>query len=246
MGAALNRHHVLLNESITSCSGYVFQIIGDAFCAAFATAEDGLQAALQAQRTLAAEEWGQSGPIRVRMALHTGNARAKVGEYTSGEYTSGLTLSRAARLLSAGHGGQILLSLSTAELVRDHIPDSVTLRDMGAHRLKDLLRPEHIYQASAPDLPQEFPPLKTLDARPNNLPAQLTNFIGRETHLEQVRQMLSHNRLVTLTGPGGTGKTRLSLQVCAELIDAFEHGVWFVELASLTDGGLIPQRLPPS
>ncbi len=170
MKSALNRHHALLTDSITTQGGYVFQIIGDAFCAAFSTANDGLQAALQAQRALASEEWMETGAIRVRMALHTGNAQFQAGDYKSGEYVSGLTLSRAARLLSAGHGGQILLSLPTAELVRDHLPLDTTLRDMGLRRLKDLIRPEHIYQVEAPDLPVEFAPLKTLDSRPNNLP----------------------------------------------------------------------------
>jgi predicted ATPase/class 3 adenylate cyclase len=243
MKSALNRHHALLTDSITTQGGYVFQIIGDAFCAAFSTANDGLQAALQAQRALASEEWMETGAIRVRMALHTGNAQFQAGDYKSGEYVSGLTLSRAARLLSAGHGGQILLSLPTAELVRDHLPLDTTLRDMGVRRLKDLIRPEHIYQVEAPDLPVEFAPLKTLDLRPNNLPTQLTNFIGREKEMDQVNALLAANRLVTLTGPGGTGKTRLSLQVGAELIEAFEHGVWLVELAPLPDSSLVPEAL---
>ncbi len=137
MEAALKRHHAILNESITVHGGYVFQIIGDAFCAAFSTANAGLDAALEAQRLLTAEKWGETGTIRVRMALHTGRAELQVGDYTSGEYVSGLTLSRAARLLSAGHGGQILLSLATAELVRDHLPVETSLRDLGARRLKD-------------------------------------------------------------------------------------------------------------
>lgn len=243
MGAALSRHHSLLERSITAHGGYVFQIIGDAFCAAFSTAGAGLQAALDAQRALAAEEWGEIRAIRVRMALHAGNAQVKVGDYTSGEYASGLTLSRAARLLSASHGGQILLSQPVYELVCDHLVNGVTLCDLGSHRLKDLERPEHIYQVESPDLIQKFPPLKTLDARPNNLPAQLTNFIGREQQLEQIKQMLAQNRLVTLTGPGGAGKTRLSLQVGAELIESFEHGIWLVELATISDGSLIPQSL---
>jgi predicted ATPase/class 3 adenylate cyclase/Tfp pilus assembly protein PilF len=243
MGPALNRHHALLNESITAHGGYIFQIIGDAFCAAFATADDGLKAALHAQRALAGEEWGETGAIRVRMALHAGNAQVQAGAYTSGEYVSGLTLSRLARILSAGHGGQVLLSQAAYELVRDHLPDEIYLRDMGLRRLKDLVRPERLYQVVAPDLPAEFAPLKTLDARPNNLPTLLTNFIGREKELEQLKGLLAQNRLVTLTGPGGTGKTRLALQAGAELVETFEHGVWLVELASLSDGSLVPQAL---
>jgi predicted ATPase/class 3 adenylate cyclase len=243
MSTALSRHHALLKESITVHNGYIFQIVGDAFCAAFSTVSEGLQAALRAQRALAAETWGETGAIRVRMALHTGNAQVRPREYTSGEYVSNLTLSRTARLLSAGHGGQILLSLPAMELVSDQLPVGTELRDLGIYRLKDLIRPEHIFQVVAPDLPCEFPPLKTLDAHPNNLPSQLTSFIGREVEQERVRQLLTQNRLVTLTGFGGTGKTRLSLQVGADLIENFEHGVWFVELASLMDGSHVPQRL---
>lgn len=136
MPDALARHHALLNETIAANCGYVFQIIGDAFCAAFHTVSDGLDAALSAQRALRDATWGDTGTIRVRMALHTGSAEIRIGEFTSGEYVSGLTLSRAARLLSAGHGGQILLSLPSAELVRDHLPKDVTLRDKVNYILK--------------------------------------------------------------------------------------------------------------
>lgn len=243
MPVALARHHAILRQAIESHNGYVFQIVGDAFCAAFPTAIDGLNAALAAQRGLRDASWGESDAIRVRMALHTGAAEARSGEFTSGEYVSSLTLSRTARLLSAGHGGQVLLSLSTAELVRDYVPAGVTLRDLDAHRLKDLARPEHIYQVSAPDLPSEFPPLKNLDSRANNLPIQLTSFIGREQEMARTKALLGATRLLTLTGAGGTGKTRLALQVAADLIGEFPDGVWFVELASLTDPTLIPQTV---
>ena len=240
MPNALAHHHAILNETITTHSGYVFQIIGDAFCAAFSTATGGLEAALAAQRALRDATWGETGTIRVRMALHSGTADIRVGEHTSGEYISSLTLSRAARLLSAGHGGQILLSLPTAELVRDHLPPETILRDLGAHRLKDLVRPEHIYQAAVPDLPSEFLPLKTLDTQPNNLPDQLTSFIGREREMARVKEILNGTRLITLTGPGGCGKTRLALQVAADIIDEFPDGVWVIEQATLADPGLIP------
>ena len=187
MDGALKRHHALLNESIATHGGYVFQIIGDAFCAAFPTANDGLDAALEAQHLLTAENWGEMDAIRVRMALHTGRAELQLGEFTSGEYVSGLTLSRAARLLSAGHGGQILLSLATAELVRDHLPAETILRDLGARRLKDLIRPEQIFQVVAPGLPSDFAPLKTLDVHPHNLPVQLTSFIGRDREMGEIK-----------------------------------------------------------
>ncbi len=244
MPEALRRHHEILRQAIEAHGGYVFQIIGDAFCAAFHTALGGLQAALDAQRQLRDQAWGETGAIRVRMALHSGVADVRAGEYTSGEYVSGLTLSRAARLLSAGHGGQVLLSLSTSELVRDHLPPDVELRDLGSQRLKDLVRPEYIFQSITPDLPAEFPALKTLDIRPHNLPTQLTSFVGREHEMAEIQDVLLHivpaTRLLTLTGPGGTGKTRLALQVTAELIDEFPDGAWFVDLSALTNPGLVP------
>jgi predicted ATPase len=169
------------------------------------------------------------------MALHTGTAEEWDGDYF------GPPVNRVARLLSAGHGGQTLLSLSTYELVRDHLPTGVELRDMGERRLKDLIRPERVFQVVAADLPSEFPPLKTLDARPNNLPAQPNPLIGREREVAAVSAMLRESkvRLVTLTGPGGTGKTRLALQTAAEMVDEFEDGAIFVNLAPITDQGLV-------
>lgn len=240
MPEALARHHALLNQSIRANNGYVFQIIGDAFCAAFPTAPDGLEAALAAQRSLMSEAWGETGPIRVRMALHTGAAELHAGDYTSGEYLSGITLSRAARLLSAGHGGQVLLSSPTAELVREQLPPQTSLRDMGAHRLKDLVQPQQIYEVIASDLPAGFPPLKTLDAQPNNLPIQLTSFIGRENEIKELGDLFTRARLLTLTGSGGAGKTRLSLQFAADIIETFANGAWFIDLAPLSDASLLP------
>lgn len=246
MPEALARHHALLNQSITANNGYVFQIIGDAFCAAFPTASDGLEAALAAQRSLMSEAWGETGPIRVRMALHTGAAELHAGDYTSGEYLSGITLSRAARLLSAGHGGQVLLSSPTAELVWEQLPPETSLRDMGAHRLKDLVQPQQIYQIIVNDLPTDFPPLKTLDALPNNLPIQLTSFIGREKEIHEIETLFARARLLTLTGPGGAGKTRLSLQLAANIIDTFANGAWFIDLAPLSDASLVPTSIMSS
>jgi predicted ATPase/class 3 adenylate cyclase len=254
MAQALARHHELLSQSIEQQHGYVFQIIGDAFCAAFPTAADGLKAALAAQRALGAELWGETGPIKVRMALHSGAAQARAGEYTSGEYLSGLTLSRAARLLSAGHGGQVILSQPTYDLLAYELPAGVTLKDLGLHRLKDLRQPEHIYQLVVTDLPVDFQPLKSLDARPNNLPGQLTSFVGRERELAEIHRLLigAHEtggganrvtRLLTLTGVGGAGKTRLALQAAADLIDHFADGVWLVELAALSDPDFLPQSV---
>ena len=243
MKEALARHHALLQEAIDAHNGYVFQIVGDAICASFRTAADGVAAALAAQHTLARESWGETGPLRVRMALHTGSTDIRAGAYRSGEYASGLTLSRASRLLSAGHGGQILLSHATEELVRDDVPSHISLRDLGERRLRDLVRAERIFQVVGPDLPSEFPPLKTLDAMPNNLPVQVTSFVGREREIREVTGLVGETRLLTLRGPGGTGKTRLSLQIAANLIETFVDGVWFVELAPLYDPALVPQAV---
>jgi predicted ATPase/class 3 adenylate cyclase len=256
MPQALGRHHAILRQAVEDHGGYVFQIIGDAFCAAFHTAQDGLRAAIEAQRRLRDEPWGETGPIRVRMALHSGAAEVRPDDYTSGEYVSGLTLSRAARLLSAGHGGQVLLSQATAELLAYDLPEGTGLRDLGEHRLKDLQRPEHIYQAATGDLILDFPPLKTVDAFPNNLPVQLTSFIGREKEIAEIKSLLAPlednqgtmviapaARLVTLAGTGGAGKSRLSLQVGFDLLDVYQAGVWLVDLAPLSDPELVPQAV---
>lgn len=247
MHEALMRHHAILHESIIAHQGYVFQIIGDAFCAAFPTALDGLQSALTAQCALKEATWEETGPIKVRMALNTGAVEFQPGEKTSGEYRSGITLSRSARLLSAGHGGQVLLSQATADLLEYELPKNVRLIDLGEHRLKDLERPEHIYQLAAENLETQFPPLKTLEALPNNLPIQLTSFVGREEELAAISSALSQagsaRRLVTLLGPGGAGKTRLGLQAAANLIDAFPDGAWFVDLSALSDAALLPYEL---
>jgi len=243
METALARHHAILKTAISDHAGYVFQIVGDAFCAAFATPTEGLLAALAAQRALLNEAWGELGRIRVRMALHTGAAEVQPADYTAGEYRSGITLSRAARLLSAAHGGQVILSQVTAELVREQLTAEITLRDLGEHQLKDLIRPEHIFQACAPDLVSDFPPLKTLDRHIHYLPVQIAPLIGRERELDKIRALVSAERLITLTGPGGTGKTRLALAVAAELGARFKHGVWLVELAPLSSSDLVTQTV---
>src|SRR5512137_1312887 len=240
--ALLARHHAILHQAIQAHNGHVFQITGDAFCAAFHTASAALQATLDAQRALQHESWDPA-PIKVRMGIHTGAAQAGAIEERAGGYVGYLTLTRVQRVMSAANGGQALLSNPTAELVRGDLPADVTLRDMGEHRLKGLENPEHLWQLVAPDVRQDFPPLQSLNAIPNNLPVQLTSFIGREKDIAEVKRLLSAARLVTLTGSGGAGKTRLSLQVAAEVIDEFTHGVWFVELAALTDPALIPQTV---
>lgn len=238
MPALLARHHEILNQSIQAQNGYVFQVVGDSFSAAFHSASGALNAAREAQRVLQNESW-MPAPIKVRMGIHTGAAQINDDQ----QYSGYATLASTQRIMSAGHGGQILLSGATRELVRDVLPENTELLDVGERRLKDLLRPEHLYQLNILELPSTFPPLKTLDAFLNNLPTQLTTFIGRENEIAEVKQELESHRLVTLTGSGGTGKTRLSLQVAAELLEKFDHGVWFVELAPLTDSDLIPQTI---
>src|SRR5262245_3398003 len=235
MGVAVARHEALLRDVVTAAGGVIFKLVGDAICAAFASARDAVTAALEGQRALAAEAWGATGPLRVRMVLHTGVVEERAGDYY------GLPLSRIARLARVGHGGQILLSLATEELVHEHLPPGVTLRDLGIHRLKDLSLPEHIFQLVSANLPAEFPPLKTLDTRFHNLPAQPTPLIDRVLEVEAISQRLQHSdmRLLTLVGTGGIGKTRLALQVAAELVDEFEDGVFFVPLASIGDPGLV-------
>jgi predicted ATPase/class 3 adenylate cyclase len=238
MPSLLARHHEILHQSIHLQDGYVFQIIGDAFCAAFHSANDALHAAVEAQRALHNEPWTPA-PIKVRIGIHTGTA--KLDE--DGQYSGYATLASTQRIMSAGHGGQILLSGVTRELVRDTLPSNTELSDLGEKRLKDLLRPEHLYQLNSSGLPSIFPPLNTLDVFPNNLPTQLTTFIGREREIAEVKVELESYRLVTLTGSGGTGKTRLSLQVAADLLAKFDHGVWYIELAPLSDFELIPETI---
>jgi predicted ATPase/class 3 adenylate cyclase/DNA-binding CsgD family transcriptional regulator len=235
MRDALAHHDMLLHQTIAAHGGVIFKTIGDAICAAFASTPAALPAALASQRALITTSWGSSSPLRVRMALHTGSVEVYDGEYL------GLPLSRAARLLATAYGGQILLSLATQELVRDHLPPATELRDMGTHRLKDLIRPEHIHQLVVADLPASFPPLQTLASRQNNLPAQHTPLIGREREVVTACTLLRRDdvHLLTLSGPGGTGKTRLALQVAADLLDTFTHGVFFVALAPISDPNMV-------
>ena len=238
MRAALARHDAILRAAIAEHGGHVYKVIGDAFQAAFEVPAQAVRAALAAQRGLAGEHWPTSVPIRVRMGLHVGPAEAEGDDYASTH-----TLNRVARVMSAGHGGQTLLTLAVAELVRDRLPTGVTLRDLGRHRLKGLTQLEHLFQLIAPDLMADFPPLQSLGASPKNLPVQLTSFIGREAEVAEVKRLLSVSRLVTLTGSGGCGKTRLSIQVASELGVHYSNGVWFIELAPVADPALVSQTI---
>src|SRR5918994_1483381 len=240
MHAALTRHDTILREAIEGHGGFVFKTVGDAFCAAFPTALGALESALAAQSALFSEAWVEEiVALRARMALHTGATHEQDGDYF------GPPLNRVARLLSAGHGGQVLLSSSTQELVRDQLPPNAHLRDLGERHLKDLARPERVFQLTTPDLPSEFPSLRTLESYSNNLPLQATPLIGREREVEAVcgRLRSPETRLLTLVGPGGTGKTRVGLQAAAELVDDFEDGVFFVPLAAITDPALVASTI---
>jgi len=236
MAAALRRHDDLIRAEIEEAGGYVFKTVGDAFCAAFWTAEAAVASALSAQRALSSEDWATHRPLRVRMGLHTGVCEERDGDYF------GPVVNRVARLEAVAHGGQIVLSGTTAEIVSQSLSNDAALRDLGYHRLKDLGKPEHVFQLEAPFLEAEFPPLASLDnpELPNNLPSVVNALVGRERELSAVRVLVGSARLVTLTGAGGSGKTRLALQVAAELLDTTSDGVWFVDLAPVTDGTQIP------
>src|SRR5262245_51951388 len=200
MKAAVERHDALMRAAIERNGGVVFRTMGDAFCASFLRASDALEAALDAQHTLQAETWDpEIAPILVRMALHTG-----LGEVRDGDYV-GTPLNRIARLLATGYGGQTLISQATYDLLREGLVPGVTVRDLGEHRLKDLQNTERVFQVVVSDLPADFPPIKTLDYRPNNLPAQPNAFVGREREVAEVRDLIMRQdvRLVTLLGPGG-------------------------------------------
>jgi predicted ATPase/class 3 adenylate cyclase len=233
MAQALERHDAVLRTALERHGGIVFKTVGDAFCCVFSTASDAIASAYEAQRAIAQEDFSSIGGLRVRMAVHTGPADVRAGDYF------GPTINRVARLLSIGHGGQVLVSGIAKELAEGCMPPQATLRDLGAHRLKDLTHPEQVYQLIAPGLETDFPPLRSLEALPNNLPQQLTSFVGREADIAEIKDSLTASRLVTLVGAGGVGKTRLSIQVGADVLDRFEDGVWFAELAPLADSELV-------
>ncbi|HXY92986.1 MAG TPA: adenylate/guanylate cyclase domain-containing protein [Acidimicrobiia bacterium] len=234
MKDALARHDEILRVAITAHDGHVVKMTGDGAHAAFADATSAVRAARDAQVALAGEEWGETGPLRVRMGVHTGPAEARDGDYY------GTAVNRAARLMSASHGGQVVVSLTTQEVLLD-AGAGVDLADLGEHRLRDLSRAERVFQLRGDGIDQAFPPLRSLEAVPGNLPAQLSSFVGREDELRAVAKEFERSRLVTLTGVGGVGKTRLSVQAAAEIAPRFPEGVWFCELAAATDTGTLLQ-----
>jgi predicted ATPase/class 3 adenylate cyclase len=227
----------LLRSAFQHRGGHEVRTEGDACFVAFPRAKDAVEAAVVAQRALASHPWPEGAEVRVRMGLHTGEPlRLDIGYI-------GVDVHQAARICSAGHGGQILISATTHALVAQDLPESASLRDLGEHRLKDLVHPHRLFQITVPDLPAAFPPLKSLSMLPNNLPIQLTSFIGREREIAEIKTMLATARLLTLTGAGGSGKTRLALEVGVDLLELYADGVWFADLAALADPGLVPQTV---
>ena len=232
------RHYELLEAAVVLHGGVrpVEQGEGDSVVGAFSRASDAVAAALDIQRAFATEPWPAGGEVRVRMALHTGEIRLR----DAGNYF-GPTIIRCARMRAIGHGGQTLISDATRDLVVDSLPEAAELRDLGLHRLKDLGRAERIWQLVHPDLGHEFPPLRSLGAMPTNLPAQVSSFVGRDTEIVAVREAVREHRLVTLTGAGGCGKTRLALQAAADDLESHPDGVWCAELAAVGHGSDIAQ-----
>ncbi|MDX1613721.1 MAG: adenylate/guanylate cyclase domain-containing protein [Candidatus Promineifilaceae bacterium] len=233
MQQAQARHDTILHQAIREHQGTVVKSTGDGLHVVFPAAADALRAALTAQQALAAEAWPDSAHLQVRMGLHSGEAELREGDYY------GAAVNRAARLMGLASGGQVLVSSATAELIRDRLPTGVSLTDLGRQRLPDLARPEHVFQLVHPSLPADFPPLPSASAGPHNLPERLTSFVGRQRELEEIGRLLTdegvRERLVTLTGPGGTGKTRLALETAGALLGQFPDGIWLIELAPLAD-----------
>jgi predicted ATPase/class 3 adenylate cyclase len=233
MKSALARHDELLSTAIKAHEGYIFKTIGDAYCAAFRTAPEAVHAAIDAQIALNKEDFSAVNGLRVRMAMHTGYADERDHDYF------GPTVNRAARLLAIGHGGQILVSAAASDLLQGELPAHASLRSLGGHRLKDLAHPEQVFMLVVTGLPSEFPALRSLDSLPNNLPLQVTSFLGRDADVHEVKKLLEKTRLLTLAGTGGVGKTRLALQVGAEVLDQHPDGVWLIDLAGLQDPDLV-------
>lgn len=240
MAVAVARHYELLGAAVVAHGGArpLEQGEGDSIVAAFSRASDALLAALEVQRALVSEPWPTPSPLKVRIAVHTGEARL-----SDERSYAGSAIIRTARLRAIAHGGQVVISSASRDLVVDELADDVSLLDLGVHRLKDLTRPERVWQLVHPDLEATFPPLRSLDVVPNNLPVSLSSFIGRFDAIDTVARLALDNRLVTLTGSGGAGKTRLAQQVAAEIAEAFSDGVWWVDLVGVDEADLVASAI---
>jgi predicted ATPase/class 3 adenylate cyclase len=237
--SVLERHTAIIREALDKHSGFLVRSEGDSIFAVFTSPSEALASAAEMQRRLHETAWPHQASVRVRMGLHTGEARP--ASAASGVDYVGFEVSRAARIAAAAHGGQVLVSDTTESLVRDLLAPGLALQELGEHRFKDLVRPQRIFQLLIDGLPERFPPLRSLDSTPNNLPTQTTSFVGRERELASAVDRLSTTRLLTLTGPGGSGKTRLAVHLAADLLDQYPEGVWLVELAPVTDqAGVAP------
>jgi len=245
MGDALALHDQILRDAVLTHDGAIVKTTGDGVHAVFVDARDAVDAAVAAQLALQAVSWGATGPLVVRMGCNSGDAELRDGDYY------GPSVNRAARVMAAAHGGQILLSEATASLVASGLPVGVALVDLGEHRLRDLARAEHVVQVVHPALGSEFPPLRSLESYPTNLPAQRTSFVGRDSEHDLVADLLRQAQVVTITGVGGVGKSRLAVQVAATLLPRFPDGAWLCELAPVTDEGAVADvvaeavRVPP-
>jgi len=232
MGEVVERHDIIVRSAIEDNGGFVFATGGDAFSAAFPTAQDALAAAVMAQIKLTGEDWGTS-TVRVRMGIHTGEALERDEDYF------GPVVNESARLMSAGHGGQILISETAASIASDAVPDGVALIDLGQHRLRDVDNTVRVFQVTYPGLDDVFPGLRTESETRHNLPNRLASFVGRNADLEELGALVMNSRLVTLTGPGGSGKTTLATEFARGSLDSYPDGVWFVDLAAIDDGALV-------
>ncbi|HEV3406439.1 MAG TPA: BTAD domain-containing putative transcriptional regulator, partial [Candidatus Dormibacteraeota bacterium] len=239
MREAMGIHDAVLGAAISTHAGVQVESgrEGDSILAVFARATDALACALEAQKELTAQQWPAGADLHLRVAIHSGEAELRAGHYF------GPAVYRCARVLATGHGDQVLLTQAAHDLVVDSLREGAALRDLGSHRLRDLERAERIFQLTAPGLRSDFPPLRSMDPQRHNLPISPTGFIGREAELKEIAERLKPHRMLTLVGPGGTGKTRLALQAAAENIERFADGVWFIELAAVREPELVPQAV---
>lgn len=235
--SALEKHHEILYEVIDSNNGFVFKIVGDSFCCAFNNPDDAINAAVKTQIKLNSFDW-KGTEIKVRMGIHSGEA-----EFVNKDYAGYVTLARSQRIMSIAHGGQILVTQEVYDAVKYKQELNISFKDFGKRKLKDIILPEHVYQIISENIPADFPPLKSQDARQNNLPTSITKFIGRRKEIDEIKKLFSKIRLISLTGAGGTGKTRLAIQLVSELIDEFDNGVWIIELSPVADPDLVVKEI---